>query len=187
MKKNATINHKRGAKPKFTPAEDKLLQKLVNQLGTDSWYTIAKRMRGKNSRQCHDRWKNYANPQLRNTEWTEEEDLLLIQKFEELGPRWTQIAKFFNERSMNNLRNRFLKLRRAGRIISNQDFSTSSGNEDTFTEEEQNHIPYVKSMPKFLKITDLLCSSDEKKPTPLFVTDNSKVTPEISNIKYLLL
>lgn len=183
MKKNANITPKRGAKPKFTPAEDKQLQKLVNQLGTNSWHTIAKRMRGKTSKQCHDRWKNYANPQLRNSEWSEEEDLLLIEKFTELGPRWTQIAKFFKDRSMNCLRNRFLKLKRAGRIITNQDYSTNSGNE----EEEQNQVPDVKSIPKFLQISELLCSTNETKKPQVLLHDNSKVNPEFGCTKYLLL
>lgn len=185
MKKTASSTPKRGAKPKFTPAEDKQLQKFVNQLGTNSWHTIAKRMRGKTSKQCHDRWKNYANPQLRNSEWNEEEDLLLIEKFAELGPRWTQIARFFNDRSMNCLRNRFLKLKRAGRIITNQDedYSINSGNE----EEDINSKPDLKSTPKFLQISQLLCSSDEPKKVDLFIHEDGKVNPEIRDVKFLLI
>lgn len=96
-------------KNKFTPEEDKKLLQLVNTYGTNSWPTIASLMgTNRNQRQCRERWKNYVNPDLENGQpWTYEDDQLLVQKYEELGPKWNKIAKFFHNRSDNSIRNRW--------------------------------------------------------------------------------
>jgi hypothetical protein len=69
-------------------------------------------MPGKNIRQCKDRWTNYLAPALNNAVWTCEEDIRLIQKHTELGPRWVQIAAFFPNRTDSMIKNRFNKLQR---------------------------------------------------------------------------
>lgn len=94
-------------KIKFTPEEDEKLKNLVQTHGTNCWTLIAGLMGNRNARQCRERWKNYVNPELRNEPWTLEEDKLLVEKYEEYGPRWNKIAKHFANRSDNSLRNRW--------------------------------------------------------------------------------
>lgn len=103
-------NKRSGAKPKFTATEDKRLVDLVRRYGTNSWNLIAKKFKNKTPRQCHSRYKNYVNPTLNHAEWTGEEDALLISKYDEIGPKWTYLASFFQSRSPNDVRYRWLRL-----------------------------------------------------------------------------
>jgi hypothetical protein len=105
-------SHGRYTKVKFTPTEDARLLDLVQQLGTQDWAAISSMMQTRNPRQCRERYKNYLNPELRNDSWTTEEDTLLESKCDELGPKWSRIARFFQNRSDNALRNRWMMLNR---------------------------------------------------------------------------
>jgi hypothetical protein len=64
-------------KRKFTPAEDARLRDVVDRMGTKDWGAIAAQMCPRNPRQCRERWNNYINPRLANTEWTTAEEELL--------------------------------------------------------------------------------------------------------------
>ena len=99
-------------KSKFKPEEDKLLLKLVQEHGKKDWKKISKLMGSRNSRQCRERWRNYLRPEVLQTNWTEEEDMLLLRKYEEIGPKWNIIGSCFQGRSVNNIRNRWVKLMR---------------------------------------------------------------------------
>ena len=100
------------AKSKFTLEEDEVLTQLVMTSVVLDWNQIAAKMPNRNPRQCRERWQNYLDPHLTQNEWTEEEDKLIIQKQEELGPRWNAIARFFKGRSGNSIRNRYLMIQR---------------------------------------------------------------------------
>jgi hypothetical protein len=97
---------------KFSPGEDERLRNLVETLGTSDWHAIVAQMPGKNARQCKERWINYLSPELNTGAWTCEEDILLIRKHAELGPKWVQIAAFFPNRTDSMIKNRFNKLQR---------------------------------------------------------------------------
>jgi hypothetical protein len=99
-------------KLKFTPEEDDLLCTLVHQYGLKDWIRIASLMETRNARQCRERYKNYLNPNLRQGDWTREEDELLQLKYLEFGAKWNKIARFFINRSDNALRNRWMMLAR---------------------------------------------------------------------------
>jgi len=99
-------------KVKFSDEEDQKLKDLVTQHGTKDWILISKLMETRNPRQCRERWNNYINPALRVDPWTPEEDMILDAKFSEYGPRWNKIAKFFVNRSDNNIRNRWMMIAR---------------------------------------------------------------------------
>jgi hypothetical protein len=91
----------------FTSDEDAKLVALVEQLGCDSWSEIARRLPGRSSRQCKERYLTYLGPNVRRVPWTESEDVLLIQKVREHAPRWSDISKFFDGRTANALKNRW--------------------------------------------------------------------------------
>lgn len=91
----------------FSKDEDNLLKKLVNKYGTANWAPISKQMPGRNSRQCRDRWLNYLSPDVVNGPWTAEEDELLVQKYNEIGPYWKKIAAFFPTRTDINIKSRW--------------------------------------------------------------------------------
>ena len=93
---------------RFTPDEDTLIKKLADDKKL-SWDEIAKQLPGRTGRQCKDRYNNYLNKVVVNKEWTQEEDEVIIQKYKELGPRWTAISNYLECRSGNNVKNRWYK------------------------------------------------------------------------------
>lgn len=102
----------RSHKLKFTYEDDQRLAQYVAMIGEGDWNKIAKLMGDRNGRQCRERWNNYINPNLRTDAWTQDEIQLLMQKYEEFGPRWNRIAKAFNNRSTNNVKNKWLTMKR---------------------------------------------------------------------------
>ena len=66
--------------------EDVLLTKLVNKIGSQKWSEIAKRIKGREGKQCRERWHNHLNPQIRKDPWDEKEEwLLFLVKFQSLN------------------------------------------------------------------------------------------------------
>ena len=114
MQENSPFSQKQKKtvpKRKFTHDEDVLLLKLVEKYGL-IWKSIAKRMKGRTTRQCRERYKYFLEPSLNKNNWTDDEDRLLIQKFMEYGPKWSYISVFINSRSPIDLKNRYHLLKR---------------------------------------------------------------------------
>jgi hypothetical protein len=101
---------------KFSPQEDAHLFMLVARYGSAAWAQIACEMPGRNSRQCRERWKHYLSVGFAEAPWTKAEDDLLIQKQQELGPRWTKISHLFQNRSDIQVKSRWLKLTERSRL-----------------------------------------------------------------------
>ncbi len=99
-------------KRKFTYEEDERLMELTEKYGTSSWRLVAKNMDGRNTRQCRDRWKHYLSPDINRDEWSEEEDMLLLEKYQIFGEKWSKIVTFFLNRNTVQIRNRCLSLLR---------------------------------------------------------------------------
>lgn len=89
----------------FTKEEDEKLINLVKEFG-HKWTEIAKHMPGRDQHQCRERYVYYLAPDINRNEWTKEEDALLIAKRNELGNRWTLIAKFLPGRTSLQVRDR---------------------------------------------------------------------------------
>jgi hypothetical protein len=103
---------KRRRRISFTPDEDDRLRELVSKYGTEDWAKIASKMPKRETRQCRERWLNYLAPSVIRAPWTAEEDAMLIQKVNELGRKWQQIAHFFKGRTDINVKNRWNHLRK---------------------------------------------------------------------------
>lgn len=91
----------------FTVEEDAKLLDIMIKLQFVNWEQVSAHLPGRTSRQCRERWVNYLNPSIRTDPWNEEEDTLLLQKVNELGRCWSNIGKFFNGRSENDVKNRW--------------------------------------------------------------------------------
>jgi hypothetical protein len=83
----------------WTAEEDALLHSLVEQYGKQ-WTQIAKelnaRLKSNKTRlpvSCFMRYRRTAHPAIRRNPWTREEDAAILQLYQELGPRWTEIAR----------------------------------------------------------------------------------------------
>ena len=124
-------------KDKFSVSEDTKLVKLVGKSNKVDWTRIAKRMKNKTPRQCRERWNNYLNPNLKQGEWSQEEDELLMRKYIEIGAHWNTLAKCFDGRSANNVRNRYLTLERRNKkksMLKQASSSLSSPNVSDITD-----------------------------------------------------
>jgi len=109
---------------KFSPEEDKILTSLVKQYGKKSWCIISQMIGDRTPRQCRERWKNYLCPGLNKTPWTDEEDQLLFQLYQQFGAQWVKISKQFSGRTDINVKNRWVtKFKR----------NTSGGSTTTYT------------------------------------------------------
>jgi hypothetical protein len=95
---------------KFSPQEDAKLLMLVAQFGPLAWDPISREMPNRNPRQCRERWKHYLSVGFADRPWTKAEDDLLLKKRQELGPRWTKLSQFFQNRSDIQIKARWLKL-----------------------------------------------------------------------------
>lgn len=92
----------------FTEEEDQKLRHIMETVEFEKWTQVATLFGGtKNPRQCRDRWVNYLCPGVNTNEWTEEEDLVLVQTYQKLGKKWSKIANFLPGRSENNIKNRW--------------------------------------------------------------------------------
>ncbi|OHT05508.1 hypothetical protein TRFO_26784 [Tritrichomonas foetus] len=91
----------------FTTEEDKFLAELVSSQKCTNWHEVAQKLPGRTARQCRDRWTNYLSPSNSFAPWTKEEDLLVIEKVNEFGTRWSVIAKYIEGRSDNTIKNRW--------------------------------------------------------------------------------
>ena len=97
-------------KNKFTREEDEKLKSLIEEFGTQEWAKIAALIPGRTSRQCRDRWSNYIDPKISTKPWTSTEDMELLKRYAEIGSHWRILANCFPGRSINNVRNRVVKL-----------------------------------------------------------------------------
>ena len=98
---------------RFTSEEDDLLRQLVQQFGKD-WKRIAEYFPNKNNNQIGRRWREYLcyDSQTSNKNWTEEENKKLTDLFGVYGKNWKTIAKFFPNRNLDAVRQRWNRIAR---------------------------------------------------------------------------
>lgn len=99
-------------KRKFSKEEDILLKSLVEEYGTNEWEKISKNIPGRNIRQCRERWMNYVNPNIVSSPWTTSEDEELENLISRFGSQWKIISHYFPNRAINNIKNRWILLKR---------------------------------------------------------------------------
>ena len=100
-------------KEQFTEKENRKLLKLKSKYPEYDWEEISRLMKTKSDRQCKDRYNNYLDPNINKTPFNEDEDKLLIDKYNEIGSKWKKIKGFFPNRSEVQVRNRCQKLLRS--------------------------------------------------------------------------
>lgn len=102
----------------WQPEEDDLLSRQVGEFldtGADSpnWTSIAKHIEGRTAKQCRERWRCNLDPQIKKTEWSPEEDVMILNMQQALGNRWALLAKQLPGRTENAIKTRFRSLQRS--------------------------------------------------------------------------
>ena len=91
----------------WTPDEDKLLKLLVSCFGSKKWSLSASHFPGRVGKQCRERWLNHLDKSVNKSDWSADEDQVLIRQQLILGNKWSEIAKLLPGRSENAVKNRF--------------------------------------------------------------------------------
>ncbi|CAN6340139.1 unnamed protein product [Urochloa humidicola] len=85
---------RRSSKGNWTAEEDDILRKAVETHKGKNWKKIAECFPGRTDVQCLHRWQKVLNPELVKGPWSKEEDEIIIQMVNKLGPKkWSTIAQ----------------------------------------------------------------------------------------------
>ena len=87
--------------------EDRKLIEWVKLEGPIKWSSCAEYIKGRNGKQCRERWFNTLSPNVVKGNWTDEEDYNIFYLYDKYGSKWTQIAVYFEGRTENSVKNRF--------------------------------------------------------------------------------
>ncbi|OHT07521.1 Myb-like DNA-binding domain containing protein [Tritrichomonas foetus] len=117
---------------RFSADEDQKILRLQQQ--NLDWNQISQQLGNRSARQCRERFQNYLDPELNTSNWTQEEDDLLILKENEMGKKWKKMMPYFKNRSNVNIKNRFATLQNrkkaADRALHSIDNSSNSHSEN---------------------------------------------------------
>ena len=103
------------SKLKWGREEDEVLKGLVEEMGTKQWAQVAETLnrtvhsqaKVRHGKQCRERWLNHLNPELKKGNWSCAEDLIVLLQQQEIGNRWSDIAKLLPGRNENSVKNRW--------------------------------------------------------------------------------
>ena len=129
----------------FTSDEDEKLRALVKIYGERNWSEVAAHIPGRTTRQCRERYRHYLSPNIINGEWTEAEDQLLKEKYQEFGPKWVSISKFFGTRTDINVKNRWIVLMRRNATIKSTESSPIAVETKQSTQRQAHYLPMANS------------------------------------------
>ena len=122
--KRKPLSYKRASPAFWTAEEDAKLVALVRRLTNNdlshpikvSWAKLAAVMRGRNCKQCRERWFCHLDPALTQEAWTAEEDAALAAMVAVHGTCWAKISEHMKNRSDAACRQRALRLRKRGAL-----------------------------------------------------------------------
>ena len=123
--KNISNEVKKG---QWSREEDELLMKWVDKHGAYNWNRCAEFMKCRNAKQIREHWLNCLNPDLLKAEWNSKEEFFIFYTYQICGGSWKDIAKLFDGRTENAIKNKFYSRLRtvASKYMSKEDKKESS-------------------------------------------------------------
>lgn len=114
-----TSNKKLGARElAWQSEEDEILISHVKLQGAKNWSKIAHKINYqvfngnmlRKGKHCRERWFNHLNPNLNKSDWSDDEDRVLVELQKKHGNAWSYIARCLPGRTENSVRNRWNSL-----------------------------------------------------------------------------
>lgn len=135
---NDSFMKKRKIRNKFTSEEDQKLRGLIQKYGEHSWNLVSTLMGTRNQRQCRERWKHYLSCDISGITkpWTKEEDEIIINKYNELGAKWTKIARELPGRSDLQVKVRYLKFLKNKKNHNKHEDNESESSDEFFPDQD---------------------------------------------------
>jgi len=99
-------------KRRWTPDENELLQRLVEQYGASRWNRFEQHFAGRKGINIRAHWKHHFESAESKRPFTAADDAKLLAAYTLYGPQWSRIAKSMDRRIDNDLKNRFQMLKR---------------------------------------------------------------------------
>lgn len=171
-------NNSKRVKSMFTKKEDTKLIKLVKEYGSEDWALISSFFKDRTRRQCRERWNKYLCPSLNHSPWTPEEDELLINKYNQIGPKWSLISKSFKNRTDINIKSRYIYLMRKIRK-----------NKNSFDNNQKNNIQQFQTIKNNYsnKIAMFTSSLNNTRIPSIQILFNQPSFSELSSVNYQML
>ncbi|KAM3140058.1 hypothetical protein pb186bvf_007858 [Paramecium bursaria] len=91
---------------KWTAEEDEKVLRL-SKVYKQNWKKIADQMGNRTGRQIRERYINHLDPEINNKKWSQAEDRQIWKMYQNLGTKWSEMAKQLKGRPENMIKNRF--------------------------------------------------------------------------------
>ena len=75
-------------------SEDEILKSAVMKYGLNQWSRISSLLVRKSAKECKARWYEWLDPSIKKTEWSRDEEELLLHLSKIFPTMWRTIAQF---------------------------------------------------------------------------------------------